>query len=164
MKEFLPFRTGSVRTRAVPAAKVGGMEGFTLIELMIVVAIVAILTAIAYPAYTKYIARTHRVAAESCLAQYSAYMERFYTTNLRYDQDSSGTATALPTLDCESTSQTGSDYTYDFKANTLTSSTYTVEAKPKGAQATRDAVCGTLSLNQAGTRDKSGTNTVSQCW
>ncbi len=144
--------------------------GFTMIELMIVVAIVAVLAAIAYPSYVNYITRTKRVAAEGCLSEYSNYMERYYTTNLRYDQDTSPTPVAntlpAPVLDCASVQRTGVNYTIQFPATagSLTASTYTLQAVPQGVQQTRDSQCGTLSLDQTGARKVSGTGTVAQCW
>lgn len=143
--------------------------GFTLMELMIVVAIIAILAAIAYPSYLSSVTKTNRSAAEGCLSQYANYMERYYTTYLRYDQDTSTppVANSPPTLDCASTSQTGANYTYTLVAANLTATTYVIQAAPNtgGAQAKRDTMCGTLSLNQAGTRSITGTTgTVATCW
>lgn len=143
-------------------------HGFTLIELMVVVAIIAILAAIAVPSYMSYVTRTNRSAGEACLSQYASYMERYYTTNLRYDQDSAGTANpatgAAPTLvlDCAGASQTGNSYGYS--TSNVTATTYTLTATPKGAQLARDAQCATLTLDQTGTRTKSGTGTLAQCW
>lgn len=137
-------------------------KGFTLLELMIVVAIVAILAAIAYPSYTHYIVKTHRSAAEACLSEYANYMERFYTTNLSYSTDADGNAINVPTLGCASAGQTGDNYGYQL-ANSA-ASTYTLTATPSGAQAARDTKCGTLSLDQTGLRGKSGTGTVEECW
>jgi type IV pilus assembly protein PilE len=142
----------------------GAAHGFTLIELMIVVAIVAILAAIAVPAYTTYVTKTRRVAAEGCLSEYANYMERFYTTNLRYDKDLANTAIALPSLDCASAARTGQDYSYQFLANSLTSTTYTLQAVPKAPQSSRDSQCGTLSVTQDGTRGVTGAGGVAQCW
>ena len=134
-------------------------HGFTLIELMIVVAIVAILAAIAYPSYTHYIIKTRRAAAEGCLSEYANYMERYYTTNLRYDTstDTPPVANELPALDCASTAQTGNYYSYTF--GNLTASDYTINAAPTGAQVA-DTECGTLSLDQGGTRTPADTS----CW
>ncbi len=138
--------------------------GFSLIELMIVVVIVAILAAIAFPSYTRYITRTHRVAAEGCLSELGNYMERFYTTNLRYDLDSANAAPSVTGFDCESSSQTGPFYKYRFAANEPTQSSFILQAIPQGAQATQDAKCGTLSLDQTGLRTVSGTGGVAECW
>lgn len=134
-------------------------SGFTLIELMVVVAIVSILAAIALPAYMKYVVKTKRVAAEACLSEYANYMERYYTTNLRYDQDTSGTAATLPVLDCNT--KTASDYHYGFAASQPTQTTFTVQAVPQGNQAAKDTQCGTLSINQSGSR---GSNDTTSCW
>ncbi|WP_111983918.1 type IV pilin protein [Dyella jiangningensis] len=137
--------------------------GFTLIELLITVAIVAILAAIAVPSYSSYVTKTRRVAGEGCMSEYSNYMERFYTTNLRYDQDAAGNKlAALPALDCSSAQRTGRDYSYTL-AN-LGTSTYTITATPIGAQLSRDTKCGTLTLDQTGARTKSGTGALSDCW
>lgn len=138
--------------------------GFTLVELMVVVAIIAVLAAIALPTYTSYITKSRRAAAKGCLSEYANYMERYYTTNLNYKKDIGGTTNTLPTLDCASAQQTGANYSYDFPASALSVSSYTVEAVPASAQSARDTLCGRLSLTQAGTRNITGTGTVAQCW
>lgn len=143
--------------------------GFTLIELMITVAIVSILAMIAYPSYMKTVAKSHRRAAEACLSNYAQYMERFYTANMRYDEDTAGTDNALPDTDCASAQNTGNDYEYTIVAASLARSTYTLSAAPiaGSAQAARDAACGTLTINQAGTRGAAGSTdaaAVEKCW
>ncbi len=133
-------------------------QGVTLLELLVVVAIVAILASIAVPGYARYITRTHRVAAESCLSEYANYMERYYTTNLSYKVP----AGTLPQLDCAATSQTGNNYQYVLAAATTTH--YTVQATPVNAQRDRDTECGTLSLQQTGQRGQTGSGDMDACW
>ena len=147
-------RFPSIERGALPAMRMGRGAGFTLIELMIVVAIIAILAAIALPAYTSYITKTKRVAAEGCLSGHANYMERYYTTNLSYK------GAALPGLDCASPQRTGADYSYDLPSSSLSTSKYSITATPINAQLTRDTKCGTLSLNQAGARGPS----TAGCW
>ncbi|TAN11003.1 MAG: prepilin-type N-terminal cleavage/methylation domain-containing protein [Burkholderiaceae bacterium] len=145
-------------------------RGFTLIELMVAVAVVAILAAIAYPSYTRQIVKSRRTAASGCLMQYANYMERYYTTNLRYDKAADGTtANALPALDCASSSQTGPYYGYQFSTGSVpTRTTYNIWATPKGVQATSDAACGTLAIDQTGQRYYQSTSSdaagLSACW
>ncbi len=168
-------RTNAVSSSFCPRAW-GQMRGFTLIELMIVVAIIAIIAAIAYPSYINSVVKTKRAAAEGCISEYANYMERYYTTNMRYDQNSGGTANnpavgspvpAVGSLDCSSAANSGADYTFSITVTKPTDTppnTYTVTATPIGAQLSRDTKCGAVSVNQLGTRAISGSGTVADCW
>ncbi|MFK2876815.1 type IV pilin protein [Rhodanobacter hydrolyticus] len=173
--EWLPFnsnRTAERRSRQVSDRR---DAGFTLLELMIVVAIIAILAVVALPSYSRYVVKTNRAAATACLSEYANYMERYYTTNLRYDKApaASGTAAAAANpivgtapslvLGCAAASQTGNNYQYTAPAASATG--YTLRAAPINAQQTRDTQCGTLTLDQTGARNVvGGTNTTAQCW
>lgn len=135
-------------------------RGFTLLELMIVVVVVGILAAIAVPSYQSYAIKTRRAAAAACLMELSQFMERFYTTNLRYDQSTTGAAVALPSTQCQN-SLTG-HYTFTF-SKAPTQRAYTLQAAPQGIQATQDPQkCGALALDQAGVRGSTGGS--SECW
>ncbi|TSE34689.1 type IV pilin protein [Tepidimonas charontis] len=124
-------------------------RGFTLIEVMIVVAIVGILTAIAYPSYQRYVLKSHRTAAQSCLTELSTWMERYYGANMTYS------GAALPALACRN--DLSSRYTFSFGSGP-TATTYTIQAVPIGSQVPDG--CGTLAINQAGVR----TAAASGCW
>lgn len=74
-------------------------RGFTLIEVMITVAIVAILASIAYPSYTEYITRGKLQEATSTLSEFRVKMEQYYQDNRRYDNGTAGTCgVAMPSL------------------------------------------------------------------
>src|SRR3546814_11071126 len=98
------------------------------------VTIVAILALIAYPSYINSITRSKRAAATACLSSYATFMERFYTTNLRYDVDTAGDDVALPTLDCATAANTGADYGYQLDEDALGASTYRSEERRVGKE------------------------------
>jgi len=135
-------------------------KGFTLIELMIVVAIIAILAAISFPAYINYTTNSRRAAATACMMELSQFMERHYTTNLRYTTPA-GAAPALPDLSCRT--DLARFYTMGFNG-TVTAPAYSLQAVPQGIQASRDTKCATLRVDQAGVRTVTGTASVAECW
>lgn len=148
-------------------------RGFTLIEVLITVAIIGILAAIAYPSYVDSVVKSNRAAAKGCLSQHANFMERFYTTNLSYYRDTGGTVIGgganpvLPPLGCDTGGGIGNHYAFSFSAapSAASPNIYTIQAVPQGAQASRDnAKCGTLTLDQAGNRTASGSGGVTACW
>jgi type IV pilus assembly protein PilE len=124
--------------------------GFTLIELMITVAIVAILASVALPSYQNYIARGRRDTAKACLLERAQYMERHYTTNMAYTGGASAPATPCVT-------ELAAHYTFDFNG-APTATTFTARATAQGGQATRDAACSPLTVTQAGVKSPAN------CW
>lgn len=128
-------------------------RGFTLIELMIVVLVIGVLAAIAYPSYSQHVIKSRRAAAQACLQEVAQYMERFYTTNLTY------LGAAVPVMQCRT--DLGRFYRIGLQA-AATDKGYTLQAVPTTAQ--KDPRCATLSVDVAGTKDVSGTDDATQCW
>lgn len=140
-------------------------RGFTLIELMIVIAVLAILAAVALPSYRNSVQKSQRAEARGVLLEASQYMQRFYSQNDRYDQDRAGNAAAIPgplaTVPRGSASS-GANYLVSF-SGTPTVAGFTIQAVPRGSMASDK--CGTLSLDNVGRRTASGSGaSVDECW
>ncbi len=132
--------------------------GFTLIELMITVAIVAILAAVAIPSYKDYIARGRRAEASAVLLEANQYMQRYYSSNDGYTD-------TLPTSLQYVPKGAATGQTYQLTAAIVTAS-YTITAAPMGNMATDS--CGSYLLTSQGRKlVKIGTSsptTSITCW
>ena len=129
--------------------------GFTLIELMIVVAVVGILAAVAYPSYQTQV-RTGRMGqAQADRLELAQFMERCFASNNTY------VGCNLP---FGVSPRTGTGY-YDIRPDTPNRTSFTLTAVPRSTGGQDQQICGTLTINQAGAKTFSGTGvTAAQCW
>ncbi len=125
-----------------------GGRGFTLVELMVAVAIIGILASIALPAYRQYVLRANRADAQAILMETAQFMERYFTTNNTYE------GAAVPAAQSPKTGTAK----YNITLSAQSASGYTLQAAPQGGQ-TADA-CGTMTVNQTGATTSNGTG----CW
>lgn len=121
-------------------------KGFTLIEVMIVVAIIGILAAIAYPSYDEYIKRGNRTEGQAFLQDVAARQERYFSQNNEY-------ADTAAKLNVSTGSETGK-----YTLTIATSDGYTLTA----TQQFNDTKCGNLTLNALGVKGAGGS--VDECW
>ena len=133
----------------------GKQRGITLLELMIVVAIISLLAAVTYPSYTQYVLRGNRSEGRAALLDTAAKLERFYSDNNRF-ATADDTFPALPNF---STTTETDKYTLSITTSGAYQ-TYTLTATP----AFTDLECANLTYTQAGARGISGTGTADDCW
>lgn len=122
--------------------------GFTLMELMIVVAIVAILAAVALPAYQNSVMKTWRSKATSCVTEMAQGMERRFTGAMNYG--GTDATDALPPNTC--TTDDGMAQRYAFSFHEDPDNPFVLQAEAQGTQAARDERCHILRINQRGLR------------
>lgn len=127
-------------------------KGFTLIELMIVVAVIGIIAAIALPSYEDYVMRARRADAKTALLNVQLAQEKWRANNTTYG--------ALSDLGISSTSDDGY---YGVAVSGATATAYSATATAQGSQAA-DTDCGNFSINQDGTQSVSGSLSASACW
>jgi type IV pilus assembly protein PilE len=137
-------------TFTLPARRAA--NGFTLIEVMIVVAIVSVLAAVAYPTYTRHTLRANRSNAQAVMMETAQFMERYYSANNTYLG-----AALVSAVVPKGASGTAIKYNVTFSV-TPTASAYTVQAAPANSQA--GDTCGTMTVTQTGAQSAAATG----CW
>jgi type IV pilus assembly protein PilE len=127
-------------------------RGFTLIELMITVAVVAILAAIAYPSYQEHVRKSRRAAAQGVLMDVASRQQQIFVDSRAYAADLAGTGASVPV-------NVQAVYAVSVAASAATPTqppAFVAMATPTGGQA--EDRCGTLTINQAGVKTPAG------CW
>jgi type IV pilus assembly protein PilE len=134
--------------------------GFTLIEVIVAMAIIAILTAIAVPNYTQYVQRSNRSDARGQLMQAAQWMERWRTERGTY------AGAALPVaLQCAPANATGfgTCRNYNLALNIPNGAAYGLTATPVAGGPMNGDVCGAITLDMTGARGQGG-GTADLCW
>ena len=141
--------------------------GFTLIELMITVAIVGIIAAVAVPSYQDHVRQTNRAAAKAALYENAQFMERLYSKNNQYDASVGAdgrvntpddVAVVLPNTRSPTTGT--AQYNISLQVVADTNNTFVLQAVPTGTMA--GDTCGTLTLSNTGLQGAGGN--VASCW
>jgi prepilin-type N-terminal cleavage/methylation domain-containing protein len=151
-------KTQNLHARVSQCAR--NLDGFTLIELMITVAIVAILTAIAYPSYRNYVLRGQVVSATNALSSMSANMERYFQDNRQYTSLTAGTAPMSPCDPAQlATSNTAGTFT--LTCPTYSTTSFTITATGTNGGATQGF---SYSIDQAGNQSSAVVSPAPSAW
>lgn len=139
------------------AQKKMSQQGFTLIEIMIVVVIVGVLASIAYPNYTKYVQKGNRVEAQADLLDAAQRLQKCFTTNGTY-KAVAGTANCSVYTKIESTYKSNGKGFYELSFKAVDDASFTLLAKAKVSPQTGDTVCTEIELNHQGIKSPAA------CW
>ena len=155
-----------------PASHTARIHGFTLIELMIVTAIIAILAGVALPAYREYIARAQRAEVRTKLIAAAQFMQSFYAANDRYDKDRTGVQVLSlipeglkysPSNGTAKYQLTNSIDKFGRTAISVNANSFTLTMAPiSGTSAVNDE-CGMFTINSIGLRTNTGLQS-DICW
>ncbi len=141
-------------------------RGFNLIELLVVVTIIALIAAFAYPSYRESVRNTRRADCSGALTSFGNAMERFYTVNNTYLGAAAGGAdTGAPAVFSVSCPVDSGTASYNLTIQAATAATYTLAAAPIGPQA--GDKCGTLTLTNVGIKGVTGADagiSWEDCW
>lgn len=141
-------------------------HGFTLIELMIVVVIVAILASISYPSYREFVRRSARSEAKTALLENAQFMERNFTASNRYNEDSAGNDITSAELPVPKTPKEGpAKYNITLDEDELDATSFVLVATPAAGSSAADDPCGTFTLSNTGEKlVQSASRSASECW
>lgn len=135
-----------------------GEAGFTLIELMIVVAVVAILATIAMPSYNEHVRKARRAQAKADISEYMQLAERYHTVNNTY------VGFALPRAFSPREAASAASAHYGIAINpAATANAITITAVPRAGSGQAQDRCGSLSINQASVKTNSS-GSLTDCW
>jgi type IV pilus assembly protein PilE len=128
-------------------------RGFTLIELMIVVAIISVLSALAMYAYSGYVARAKRADARNQLLQAAQFMQQFYSANDSFSTDRTGAAVAIPQSLMQSPSGSAAVYVLTQTQNAAPAApNYTLSMTPVNPGPMAADSCGAFTVTSIGIR------------
>lgn len=140
-------------------------SGFTLVELMVVITIVAILASVAIPSYREHVRRANRSEAKTALMENAQFMERNRTVSNSYDHDASGADITAASLPVQNVPKDGTArYTVSFVADSLTANTFKLVATPVAGGPMAGDKCGNLMLDETGAKTVSTSADAADCW